>query len=149
MEFMWWFIVAAALGVAEIFTLDLTLLMLAGGALAGGTVMLLNGPILLAVVVACAVAALLLFALRPWLLRSLRKRGVDLIETNSAALVTLHAKTLDEVTVTGGRVKLRGEVWSARVEEGAEVIHEGADVVVVKIDGATAIVAPAKENTSL
>ena len=149
MEFMWWFIVAAALGVVEIFTLDLTLLMLAGGALAGGTVMLLNGPVLLAVVVACVVAALLLFALRPWLLRSLRSRGVKLVETNSAALVALHAKALDEVTATGGRVKLRGEVWSARVEEGAKNIHEGDDVVVVKIDGATAIVASAKENTSL
>ena len=87
MEFMWWFIVAAVLGVAEIFTLDLTLLMLAGGALAGGTVMLLDGPILLAVVVACVVAALLLLALRPWLLRTMRKRGAELVETNSAALV--------------------------------------------------------------
>lgn len=149
MQFMWWFIAAAAMGVAEIFTLDLTLLMLAGGALAGGTVMLLGGPILLAVIVAAVVASLLLFALRPWLLRSLRKRGVELVETNSAALVTLHARALDDVTAIGGRVKLRGEVWSARIEEGAKDIHEGADVVVVKIDGATAIVAPAKENTSL
>ena len=149
MEFMWWFIIAATLGVAEIFTLDLTLLMLAGGALAGGTVMVLGGSILLAVVVACVVAALLLLALRPWLLRTMRKRGVDLVETNSAALVKAHARALDEVTATSGRVKLRGEVWSARIEEGAEVIHEGADVVVVKIDGATAIVAPIKENTSL
>jgi len=44
---------------------------------------------------------------------------------------------------------LRGEVWSARIQEGAQIIQEGADVVVVKIQGATAIVAPAKENTSL
>ena len=149
MQFMWWFIAAAALGVVEIFTLDLTLLMLAGGALAGGTVMLLDGPVLLAVVVAALVSSLLLFALRPWLLRSMRKRGAPLVETNSAALITLHARTIDEVTVTSGRVKLRGEVWSARVEEGAQIIPEGADVVVVKIEGATAIVAPAKENTSL
>jgi len=149
MQFMWWFIAAAALGVVEIFTLDLTLLMLAGGALAGGTVMLLDGPVILAVVVAAAVSSLLLFALRPWLLRSMRKRGAPLVETNSAALVALHARTLDEVTANGGRVKLRGEVWSARIEEGAKIIQEGADVVVVKIEGATAIVAPAKENTSL
>ena len=149
MQFMWWFIAAAALGVVEIFTLDLTLLMLAGGALAGGTVMLLDGPMILAVIVAAVVSSLLLFALRPWLLRSMRKRGVEFVETNSAALVALHARALDEVTSTGGRVKLRGEVWSARIEEGAQNIHEGADVVVVKIDGATAIVAPAKENTSL
>ena len=149
MQFMWWFIAAAALGVVEIFTLDLTLLMLAGGALAGGTVMLLDGPMILAVIVAAVVSSLLLFALRPWLLRSMRKRGVEFVETNSAALVALHARALDEVTSTGGRVKLRGEVWSARIEEGAQNIHEGADVVVVKIDGATAIVAPVKENTSL
>lgn len=149
MQFMWWFIAAAVLGVVEIFTLDLTLLMLAGGALAGGTVMLLDGPMILAVIVAAVVSSLLLFALRPWLLRSMRARGVALVETNSAALVALHARTLDEVTAIGGRVKLRGEVWSARIEEGAQIIHEGADVVVVKIEGATAIVAPAKENTSL
>lgn len=149
MQFMWWFIAAAAMGVAEIFTLDLTLLMLAGGALAGGTVMLLGGPIVLAVIVAAVVASLLLFALRPWLLRSLRKRGVEFVETNSAALVALHARALDDVTATAGRIKLRGEVWSARIEEGAKDIHEGDDVVVVKIDGATAIVAPTKESTSL
>ncbi len=149
MQFMWWFIAAAALGVVEIFTLDLTLLMLAGGALAGGTVMVLGGPVILAVVVAALVSSLLLFALRPWLLRSMRARGVALVETNSAALVAMHARALDDVTATGGRVKLRGEVWSARIEEGAQIIQEGADVVVVKIQGATAIVAPAKENTSL
>lgn len=149
MQSMWWFIAAAALGAAEVFTLDLTLLMLAGGAVAGGVVVLLGGPLVVACIVAAVVAALLLFALRPWLLRSLRKRGVPLVETNATALVGLPAKTLDEVTVTGGRVKLRGEVWSARVEEGAKTIQEGDDVVVVKIEGATAIVAPAKENTSL
>lgn len=149
MQSMWWFIAAAALGVVEMFTLDLTLLMLAGGALAGGTVMLLDGSVVLASVVAAVVATLLLFALRPWLLRSMRARGVALVETNSAAIAGQHAKTLDNVTETGGRVKLRGEVWSARVEEGANNIIEGADVVVVRIEGATAIVAPAKENTSL
>ncbi len=149
MQFMWWFIVAAILGVVEIFTLDLTLLMLAGGAIAGGTVMLLGGPVILAVVVAAMVSSLLLFALRPWLLRSMRKRGVDLPETNVAALIAMQGRTLEQVSSTGGRIKLRGEVWSARTEEGSHIIAEGADVVVVKIDGATAIVAPAKENTSL
>ncbi len=149
MQFMWWFIAAAALGVIEIFTLDLTLLMLAGGAIAGGTVMLLGGPVILAVVLAATVSSLLLFALRPWLLRSMRRRGVDLPETNVAALIAMQARTLEQVSSTGGRIKLRGEVWSARTQEGTDIIPEGADVVVVKIDGATAIVTPAKENTSL
>ena len=34
MQSMWWFLAAAGLGIAEVFTLDLTLLMLAGGAIA-------------------------------------------------------------------------------------------------------------------
>jgi len=148
MQSMWWFIAAAALGVVEIFTLDLTLLMLAGGALAGGVVVLLDGPLVLAVIVAAVVSSLLLFALRPWLLRSMRKRGAPLVETNSAALVGASAVAIDDVTATSGRVKLHGEVWTARAESGAALITEGAEVVVVKIQGATAIVAPVKEHLS-
>lgn len=143
---MWWFVVAAALGILEIFTLDLTLIMLAGGALAGGTVMLLGGNVVLAVVVALAVASALLGALRPWLLRSLRTRGVPLTETNTAALVGATGRTLGEVTATSGRIKLRGEVWTARVGDDADAIPEGVEVVVVTIDGATAVVAPDKEK---
>ncbi len=148
MQSMWWFIAAAVLGVAEIFTLDLTLLMLAGGAIAGGGVMLLGGNIVVAAVVAAAVAASLMFALRPWLLRSLRKRGVPLVETNLAALAGATGSALDDISATTGRAKVRGEVWTARVDKGAGVIHEGDDVVVIKIEGATAIVAPVKEQAS-
>lgn len=146
MQSMWWFIAAAVLGVAEIFTLDLTLLMLAGGAIAGGTVVLLGGNIVFAAVAAILVAAALMGALRPWLLRSMRLRGVALAETNVAALVGKQARTLTDITELSGRVKLRGEVWSARVEDDADQIPEGEDVVVLRIDGAMAIVAPEKEK---
>ena len=144
MDSVWWFVGAALLGIAELFTLDLTLLMLAGGALAGGAVMLAGGSVLLAAIVALVVAALLLLALRPWLLRSLRKRGVPLVETNAAAIVGATGIALDDVTAKGGRVKLRGEVWTARTA-GGDDIAEGAKVVVKKIDGATAVVAPEEE----
>lgn len=144
---LWWFIAATGLGVVEIFTLDLTFLMLAGGAVAGGIVVLAGGSVVLASVVALVVATLLLGALRPWLLRSMRKREVDLIETNVAAIAGSTGRTLDEITETSGRIKLRGEVWSARVEDDAAAIPEGVDVIVTKIVGATAIVVPEKEHT--
>ena len=83
----------------------------------------------------------MLFALRPFLLRSLRLRG-EVEETNAQALVGKEAKTLTQVTEDNGRVKLNGEVWSARTEDDAATIDEGAEVVVLKISGATAIVAP-------
>ncbi len=146
MQSMWWFIAAAALGIAEVFTLDLTLLMLAGGALAGGGVVLAGGNVVLAAIVAIVVSAGLMMTLRPYLLRSMRARGATLPETNVAALRGAKGRTLETVSETGGRIKLRGEVWTARVQEDADSIPEGVDVVVLTIDGATAVVAPEEEN---
>ena len=144
MHAVWWFIGAMLLGIAEIFTLDLMLIMLAGGALAAGGAALLGAPLWLSIVVFCATSALLLFALRPYLLKALRTRG-QLIETNTAALVGASARAIDDVTEIAGRVKLVGEVWSARTVDDAPPIPEGAQFTVVAIRGATAIVAPEKE----
>nr|WP_234985816.1 NfeD family protein [Demequina sp. NBRC 110051] len=143
MDSMWWFIGAMALGIVEVFTLDLTFAMLAGGAIAGGAAALLGAPLWLCIIIACVVAALLLFALRPYLLKSLRRKG-ELIETNTAALVGAAARALDVVTETSGRIKVSGEVWSARTEDDAPEILEGTEVTIVAIRGATAIVAPEK-----
>lgn len=143
MQSIWWFVAAMLLGVIEIFTLDLMLVMLAGGAVAGGVAALLGAPLWLSILVFCLVAALLLFTLRPYLLRALRSRG-GVIETNVAALVGKDARAIDDITETSGRVKLVGEVWSARVLADAGTIAEGSQVTVVAINGATAIVAPEK-----
>ncbi len=142
MQSTWWFIGALLLGVAEIFTLDLTLLMCAGGATAGGIAVLLGAPQWAAAIIAVVTAGLLVFALRPWLLGALRAR-TPLVETNAAALVGKEAKTLSVVTEDKGRVKLHGEVWTARTPDGADEIPEGADVTVVAIAGAIAVVKPA------
>lgn len=136
---MWWFVAAVLLGVAEVFTLDLTLLMCSGGALAGGAVALLGGPWWLAAIVALVAASLLLFALRPFLLKSLRER-TPLIETNTAALIGKLATTLTEVTEHKGRAKVGGEVWSARTEVDAEPIEADTHVTVLRIRGAIAVV---------
>lgn len=145
MESLWWFVGAMALGIVEVFTLDLTFAMLAGGAVAGGVAALLGAPWWLCLIIACVAASLLLFALRPYLLHSIRARG-ELIETNVVALVGRLARALSEVNDHAGRVKLNGEVWSARTQIDAEVIPEGAEVVVLEIRGATAIVSPKEEK---
>ncbi len=145
MQFLYWFVGAMVLGIVEIFTLDLTFAMLAGGALAGGVVALAGGPWWLSMLVAVAVSAALLGGLRPFLLRSLRLKGEAAPLTNVSALVGRSARAIDEVSETRGRVKLNGEVWTARTEEDAPAIPEGTEVRVVRIDGATAIVAPEEE----
>jgi membrane protein implicated in regulation of membrane protease activity len=144
MESVWWFGAALALGLIEIFTLDLTFAMLAGGALAAGIASMLGAPLWLSILIFCATSVVLLASLRPWLLKSLRMQGV-LKETNVAALPGRSAITLTVVTERAGRVKLNGEVWSARTEDDGADIPEDSEVTVVAIKGATAIVVPEKE----
>ncbi len=139
MDWFWWVGAAILLGVIELLSLDLVLIMFAGGALAAGAVSYFDGPLWLQIVVFGVVSIGLLGALRPWLLRHLRAR-TPLVETNTAAHVGRTAVVVDQVTGQGGRIKLEGEVWSARAEPATSTLPEGAKVEVLRIDGATAVV---------
>lgn len=139
MAWAWWLGAALLLGVIEMLSLDLVLIMFAGGALAAGGLALVGVPIWGQIIGFVVTSTLLLAALRPWLLRHLRTR-VPLVETNAAAHVGRTGTAVTEVSERGGRIKLAGEVWTARLE-GRGVIAEGAEVRVVRIDGATAVVA--------
>jgi membrane protein implicated in regulation of membrane protease activity len=50
------------------------------------------------------------------------------------------AVVLERVDDRSGRVKIGGEVWTARAFEEGDVIEPGATVHVAKIEGATALV---------
>ncbi|MBD5788277.1 NfeD family protein [Cellulosimicrobium terreum] len=139
MDWLWWVGAALVFALIELISLDLVLIMFAGGALAAAGVNAAGGPLWLQIVVFGVVAAVLLLALRPYLLRHLRSRG-PLTETNVAAHVGRTALAVDRVTELGGRVKLVGEVWTARTEPDALEIPAGAEVRVLRIDGATAVV---------
>ncbi len=140
MGWLWWVGGALVLGILEMISLDLVLIMFAGGALAGGLAYALGAPVAVQILVAAVTAIVLLATLRPWLLRTLKGR-VDLPETNAAALVGRAAVVVSTVDGTTGRVKLAGEVWSARTADGGS-LPPGTAVTVTKIDGATAVVAP-------
>jgi len=141
MGWLWWIGAALALGILEMLSLTLVFLMLTGGALAGAIAYGLGASVIVQLVVAALTSLVLLVALRPWLLRHLRRR-VHLPETNSAALVGREAVAVTTVTSAGGRIKLAGEVWTARAE-GDATISAGDEVRVARIDGATAVVVPA------
>lgn len=141
MDWYWWVGAALLLVVVEMVSLDLVLIMFAGGAIAAGVASALGAGLVVQIVVFGVVATLLLFALRPWLLRYLRER-TPLTETNVAAQVGRTGVVVAEVSSTGGRIKLFGEVWSAR-SAGETVYPVGTDVVVLRIEGATAIVGSA------
>lgn len=140
-SWLWWWGLALALGVVEILTVDLTFLMLAGGAAAGGLAGALGAPFWVQIVVAVVVAVLLLVLVRPMAVRKLQANTPQDM-TNVAAHVGRTATVVADVTERAGRVKLTGEVWSARTTTPGQVIAVGTTVTVTRIDGATAIVTP-------
>lgn len=139
MSWLWWIAGALFLSVIEMLSLSLFLLMLAGGALAAAVASVLGADPLAQFVIAGAVALVLVGTLRPWLLRHLRSR-VSLPETNAAALVGREAIVVATVTDLGGRVKMHGEVWTARTAGEGITFAPGETVHLLRIDGATAIV---------
>ncbi len=136
-----WLAVALVAGLVEVVSLDLVFIMIAGGALvAAGTAGLGASPVTQVVVFAIASAALLVAA-RPAARRWLA-RGAPLVATNTPALPGRRAQVLTGVDRDGGTVKLAGETWSARLDTPGAQLEPGAEVVVVRIEGATAVVRP-------
>ena len=134
-----WLIVGLVLIAAEVLSGDFVLLMLGGGALAAaGVSFFIGGPVVGAIAFAL-VSVLLVLAARPALKRRLN-RGIDNTVMHHKALVGTTAVVVARVDGQDGRVKIGGELWSARSCDGVEVIEPGAKVTVLDISGATALV---------
>jgi len=137
-DWYWWLLMALVLGVVEIATVDLVFIMLAAGAVAGGLASALGAPLVAQAIVAAVISVLMLAVVRPVALKHLRQ-PLD-TRTGTAALVGSQAIVLERVDRHDGRVKLKGEVWSARSYDPSTVIEPGAMVDVISIDGATVVV---------
>lgn len=147
-EWAWIFWIALILvfAIIEISTLEFTFLMLAAGSLGGLVSGLFGLPWWAQIVVALALSLLLLLAVRPPLLRALR-RGGDPAKSNVDALLGMSGVVTTDFTGNASHVKLvNGDVWTARPADPAGVLVEGDPIVVTAIDGATALVAPAERN---
>lgn len=125
----------------EILTLDFTLIMVATGAGAGALAAGVGAPVALQIVVALVVAAGMLYFVRPSLVRKLH-RGPT-VRTTPESLAGETGLVLERVTAQDGRVKLHGEVWSARTIDDSLTVESGQHVVVEQVDGATVVVWPA------
>ncbi|TAM90306.1 MAG: NfeD family protein [Jatrophihabitans sp.] len=133
-----WLIVAAGLAGAETLSLDLVLLMCAGGAGAGAITAAFGAPLAAQVVVALVVAAAMLGVVRPVAKRHLVPAHPAI--TGTDALVGEEAVALARVDHREGRIRLHGGEWSARTLDPDESVAAGTVVRVVLIDGATAVV---------
>lgn len=147
-DYAWivWLGLILVFGIIELTTLEFTFLMLSIGSLGGLVSGLLGLPWWAQIIVAAVLSLLLLFALRPALLRAL-KRGGDPARSNVDALLGVLGTVTNDFSGNASHVKLaNGETWTARLSGTDRPLVEGERVVVAAIDGATAVVVPAERT---
>lgn len=135
---MWWLIAATGLGIPLVLTAMPEFGMFAGGALAGALAAALGAGVVVQVLVFVVVSTALILVVRPVARRSrgqlpAQRSGVD-------ALPGRRAVVLERVDGHDGRIKLAGEVWSARALDMNDSYEVGREVHIAEIDGATAVV---------
>lgn len=136
--------------IIEVNTLEFTFLMLALGSVGGLVTGLVGGPWWVQLIVAAVLALVLVLLVRPPLLHALRK-GSDPARSNVDALLGLGGTVTVDFRFGPGQVKLaNGDVWTARVADGIAPVglEEGSRVIVIAIDGATAVVVPVTDPTT-
>ena len=138
-----WVALTLVFALIEIFTFGLTTVWLALSALVLVFLSFLPIPLVYQIMIFLAISAVLLFFTRPIAIKKLKtgreKTNVDSL-VGKNAIVTRQIGEFDR-----GEVKLNGQFWSARSEDGS-VINEGTKCEVVRIEGVMAIVRALIEN---
>lgn len=134
-----WLAVLIVLVVIEIFTMGLTTIWFAGGALVAIVVAALGGPVWLQILLAGIVAAVLLFFTRPVAVKYFNR---DRERTNAESLVGRQAIVLSEINnLQGiGQVTVNGMEWTARTTVDGQTISPGEVVVIRGINGVKLLV---------
>ncbi|MFI6445341.1 NfeD family protein [Kitasatospora sp. NPDC050543] len=135
---MWWLLAAVGLGIPLVITAMPEFAMFAVGAAVAAVVAAVGGGVVLQFLTFVAVSVALLVVVRPIAYRQLR-RGPQ-IKMGIEALQGATAVVAEKVDGEGGRIKLNGEIWSARALHPGSVYEPGQQVDVVEIQGATALV---------
>ena len=138
-DWVGWMIAAAALGVGEILTLGFFMGPVAIAALIAGIVAVAGAPIEVQFIVFIAASVASLAVIRPIARRHMKTPGA--LRSGTAALIGQRAVVLQRVDADHGQVKIGGEVWTARPFDESDVFEPGSRVDVMKIEGATALVA--------
>jgi membrane protein implicated in regulation of membrane protease activity len=137
---LFWFLLAMfMLGTELLVAFTLYAGSIALAALVASAVAALDGSLELQILAFIVISALSILFVRPVARRHLIVD--DKVKVGHEALVGKRAMVLQDVTVDSGRVKIEGDVWTARVETEGVVLPAGQRVEVVTFRGANAIVA--------
>ena len=138
-----WLTIAAVLGIAELLTATIDLLLFAVAALAAAAIAALGLSVGLQLLAFAVTAAAMITLVRPVARRNLNSHPQ--LRTGVAALIGREAVVLSPVGREPGRVRIGGEEWSARSYDPDVLIPTGTTVDVFAIEGATALVHPRED----
>jgi membrane protein implicated in regulation of membrane protease activity len=133
-----WLLLGIALIAAEVLSGDFVLIMLGTASLAAALAHQIAGNPAVDLIVFTGIAVGLVSAVRPMLRR--RLQAGEHSRTNVDALRGARAVVVSTVDEHDGRVRIGGDLWSARTYEATQVFEPGTRVIVMDISGATAIV---------
>ena len=144
MDTIFWLILFVVLLIIEIFTMGLTTIWFAGGALIAFLLACLNLGLPIQIIVFLVVSIVSLVKTRPLAVKFFNRERQ---KTNAASLIGQKAVVLEAIDLIHGtgRVEVNGMEWSAKTDESEEVIEPGKIVVIDGIQGVKLIVREREE----
>ena len=144
---MWslWLIAAGIFFIVEIATTGFLIFWLGIGALLSMITSFITDSIVIQTIVFVISSCILIPLTKPLADKFTEKNTVP---TNSYSVINKHGIVIVDINpIEGvGQVKVNGEIWSAKTEDGT-IIAKGTEIEVVRIDGVKLIVSPIKVNS--
>lgn len=146
MKTVYWLILFVVLLLVEIFTMGLTTIWFAGGALAAFAAGVIGFGLVTQCIVFVVVSAILLIVTRPIAVKYFNKERQ---KTNVELLIGQQALVIEDIDTLHavGRVEVRGQEWSAKTDDPEGKIAKNTVVVVEGIQGVKLIVKEKEEKT--
>ncbi len=145
MQTIYWLILFVILLLIEIFTMGLTTIWFAAGALVAFLAGILGFGMAVQIVVFIVVSIVLLILTRPIAVKYFNK---ECQKTNAESLIGQQALVLEDIDTlkAQGRVEVRGQEWSAKTDEPDGRIPKNTVVTIEGIQGVKLIVKEKEEK---
>lgn len=145
MQTIYWLILFVILLLIEIFTMGLTTIWFAAGALVAFLAGILGFGMAVQIVVFIIVSIVLLILTRPIAVKYFNK---ECQKTNAESLIGQQALVLEDIDTlkAQGRVEVRGQEWSAKTDEPDGRIPKNTVVTIEGIQGVKLIVKEKEEK---
>ena len=149
MSWQIWLIIAGICFVIEMATVGFLVFWFGIGALLAMIISLIfPDNIILQISVFVVSSTLLLFLTKP-IVNKLTKKDKKVV-TNAYSIIGKKGIVTQDInpTVGIGQIRVAGEVWSAKTEDG-EIIKKGTNIEIVKLDGVKAVVEKTSNSSNI